>query len=298
VKYQCPHCSTIGTYRNNLRTHLVGNPPGHRLSRADADAIIVAIEAGGTMPITGPAATRAVPVVRRAGPVVRQGHLRSLALLEDTRTARRVLDDYEGAIGHPVYLRPTDGGLTVMSLDPSNPDMVGVGERGDCCISALPGRAEVDASARDYRKKLATVRAHSKENRYVTGLVRKALADGLRLRADLFFLHQQWLLRGSDVIDILAVEAPSGQLVVVEAKRGEAEAKWKRDTKGRLAVEQAQGYVAHVESHAKEFFPFLKRLAVALSLLYRGGEPVLIDPDLPPRWEVWWPDGQTVGSRG
>jgi hypothetical protein len=44
--YKCPRCDEIGTYRNNIRTHLMDNPPGHNLTRDEADRIIADIEGG------------------------------------------------------------------------------------------------------------------------------------------------------------------------------------------------------------------------------------------------------------
>jgi hypothetical protein len=51
------------------------------------------------------------------GAPLRRGHWRALELLEDTRGVLDTLARFEHALGHPVYLRPTDRGLTVISLD-------------------------------------------------------------------------------------------------------------------------------------------------------------------------------------
>jgi hypothetical protein len=297
MKYPCPHCSTVASYAHNLRTHLKGSRPrGHELSLSQADAAIARIESGEVPSTEARPATR---VVRRGGQVLRTGHWASLALLEDTRAARATLVAYERAIGHPVYLRPTDGGLTVMSLDPATPAMVGVGgsDSGACCIGALPPAASsIEAAARDYRAKVAGMVRDSVEERFVVARIRRALEDGLRLSADLLFLHQEWRFPSGDKVDILAVDTTHGQLVVVEAKKSVSAAR-DRDKKGRTASEQAAAYVAQITHHAQECSLFFVRLAAALARVYRNGEGVPFDPHLAPRWEVWWPDGREIGPK-
>ena len=295
----CPHCSTIASRPSNLRKHLTGSRGygGHELSVALADAAIARVENGET---SSTAARPVARVVRRSGPVLRAGHWSALALLEDAPPVHDTLTAYARAIGHAVYLRPTDGGLTVISLDHGAPAMVGVGGSGsgDCCIGALPPAASaVEAAARDYRAKVAGMGRSSVEERFVLSRIRRALADGLRLRDDLLFLHQEWRFPSSDKIDILAIDTASGQLVVVEAKKSEAAATRDRDKKGRTASEQAAEYVAQIALHASECSPFFMRLAAALARVYRNGESVPFDPHLPARWEVWWPDGSTIGPK-
>ena len=48
MPYPCPYCSTVGTYRNNLKRHLMGSVRygGHDLPEAQADASIDEIESG------------------------------------------------------------------------------------------------------------------------------------------------------------------------------------------------------------------------------------------------------------
>ncbi len=307
MKYPCPHCSTVASRAYNLRTHLMGSRPrgGHELSRASAEEIVAHIESGGATsktPLATADATAQAPSreLRRSGPLLRRGHWSSLALLEDARAVRGTLTAYESAIGHPVYLRPTDDGLTVISLDPAAPAMVGVGGsyNGACCIGALPPTASaVEAAARDYRAKIAGMTRRSVEERFVLTRIRRALGDGLRLRDDLLFLHQEWRFPGLDKIDILAIDVEHGHLVVVEAKKSEAAATRDRDKKGRTANEQAAAYAAQIALHAGDCSPFLVRLAAALAGVYRNGEGMPFDPNLPPRWEVWWPDGITVGPK-
>ncbi len=233
-----------------------------------------------------------------SGLLLQTGHWRSLRLLEDAPGVRETLALYERAIGHPVYLRPTNRGLTVMSLDPAPPAMVGVGgsDPGACCINTVPPTpSAVEAVAGDYRAKVAGMTRTSVEENFVTARIRRALADGMKLREDLLFLHQEWRFPSAGKIDLLAIDTTRGQLVVIEAKGSEAKAKGDRDKKGRTASEQAAEYVAQIALHATEYAPFLKRLAAALACVYREGEAVAFDPSSPPRWEVWWPDGCTIG---
>ena len=306
MKYPCPHCSTVASRAHNLRTHVMGSRlrGGHELSRPSAEEIVARIESGaaplnaslGTAVVGAQAPSRAL---HKSGSLLRAGHWASLALLEHTPAVRETLNAYERAIGHPVYLRPTDGGLTVMSLDPGVPAVVGVGGSGHgACIGALPPTASsVEAAARDYRAKVAGMGRRSVEEQFVVARIRRALGNWLRLRDDLLFLHQEWRFPSSDKIDILAIDTASAQLVVVEAKKSEAAATRDRDRKGRTASEQAAEYVAQLELHASECSPFFLRLAAALAGVYRNGESMLFDPRLPPRWEVWWPDGSTTGPK-
>ena len=302
MSFQCPHCSTNTMRAHNLRTHLMGSRPygGHELSRAGADALIEAITAGvpSANPLQTPAPAnppRPAPAVPPPGPLLRDGHWRSLELLEDTRGVREALAAYERATGHPVYLRPTERGLTVMSLDPSLTAMVGVG--GDsCCITSLrPDPSAVEASTREYRTKIAAMTRDSTEERFVIAQIRRALENGMRFRDDLLFLHQEWRFPNSGKIDLLAIDTTHWQLVVIEAKKSEVDATRERDKKGRTASGQATEYAAQIAVHARECAPFFLRLAAALAAVYRSGEPVQFDPELPPRWEVWWPGGITTG---
>jgi hypothetical protein len=239
-------------------------------------------------------AVQAEPRGGNAG-LLRRGHWHSLELLEDTRAVVTTLERYERAIGHPVYLRPTNNGLTVVSLDSSAPAMLGVGG-SYCCIDALPPTEDaVEADARAYRAKLGAIRRESIEERYVIGRVRAALSERLELGSDLLFVHQEWRFPNAGKIDLLAVDRQTGQLVVIEAKESEAAAKRERDAKGRSAAEQAAEYVTHLIAYASECEPYLERLARALAKLYRRDDTELcIDLGMAPRWEVWWPGGRLV----
>src|SRR5688500_68606 len=88
------------------------------------------------------------------GTVLRRGHWRSLELLENTIGVLETLDLYKRETTHPVYLRPTEGGLTAMSIDPEPRSMVGVGG-ASCTIEVVPpAREVVEAAGREFRAKV------------------------------------------------------------------------------------------------------------------------------------------------
>jgi hypothetical protein len=179
-----------------------------------------------------------------------------------------------------------------MSLDLDTLAMVGVGASGGCRIAALPPlQCDVEAAVQAYRVKVAAMKRCSPEERYVIARIRAALSAELELGDGLLFLHQEWRFTTSDKIDVLAVDARSGQLVVVEAKQSEAKAL------APLTFEQATGYVALLTSSWSEYLPYLQRLATALARIYRPHVPApSIDASLRPRWEVWWPGGHRRAS--
>jgi hypothetical protein len=232
--------------------------------------------------------------------LLNRGHWRTLELLENTQPVLDTLCLYEQAIGHPVYLRPTAKGLTVMSLDPSTPAMVGVGGADDCCITAVPpSRDAVATAALAYRAKVAAMARGSVEERYVISRIRAALAQGLELGGGLLFLHQEWRFSNRDKLDVLALDSLTGQLVVIEAKGTRNAALQERDAKGRTASEQATSYAARLMTHATECTPFFQRLALALGRIYRPGrEVVRIDGSALPRCELWWPNGSAPAAGG
>jgi len=223
-------------------------------------------------------------------PMLRDGHWKSLALLEETAAIRTVLALYRDELAHPVYLRPTDKGLTVISLDPATQAMVGVGG-ADCSLRMPASSDSIRAAAALYRTKVAAMKRGSIEERFVLSKTRSALGDALRLRKDLLFLHQELRFANANKIDVLAVDPTSGQLVVIEAK--ESEAAVRRDG----AAAQAEGYCEQLTEHADELFPFLSRLLIALARLYDAPEPVALNRGLRPRWEIWWPRGTQLGPR-
>jgi hypothetical protein len=230
--------------------------------------------------------------------LLNRGHWRSLELLESTQAVLDTLARYEQAIGHPVYLRPTAKGLTVMSLDPSNPAMVGVGGVDDCCIDAVPASHDaVGMAALAYRTKVAGMGRGSVEERYVISRIRAALAQGLELQSGLLFLHQEWRFPNRDKLDVLALDPLDGRLVVIEAKGSKNAALKERDGKGRTASEQATSYAARLMAHSSECTPYFQRLAVAIGRVYAPErEAVRVDGSLAPRCEVWWPGGSAPAS--
>lgn len=223
--------------------------------------------------------------------MLREGHWESLRLLEDTDAVRAALAAYEQTLGQPVYLRPTDKGLTVISLDPSNRAMVGVGG-ANCSVRALPPSADaIRAAVASYRTKVAAMKRESIEERFVLSRIRGALGDGLRLRKDLLFLHQELRFTNANKIDVLAVDPTCGQLVVIEAK--ESDAAVRRDG----AAMQADRYCEQLTEHAEELFPFFARLLGALARIYDASDTITVDRGLRPRWEIWWPRGTQLGPR-
>src|SRR3954467_8069127 len=109
MKYPCPHCSTVPQNRGTLRKHVMGGAAygGHELTSAEADAIVARIESGSSAPNPRLPSPSTPLLIRRAGAAVREKHERSVRLLEETQAVHAVLAEYERAIGHPVYLRPT-----------------------------------------------------------------------------------------------------------------------------------------------------------------------------------------------
>jgi hypothetical protein len=297
MSYLCPYCSTLTTYESGLRRHLSGkrSHDGHEFSAADAAIVVARVAktpAAKSSAAPGDTATRSpLQAVKGIVPAVRRGHWRSVELLENTQGARDTLAMYERATGHPVYLRPTEAGLTVMSLDPLTTAMIGAGGNGDGCIDVLPPTLDfVELAARAHRGGVAAMVRASAEERYVIGRIRAALARRLELDDNLFFLHQEWRLPSSNKIDVLALDRHTGQLVVIEVKKSKGAALRERDRKGRSAAEQAEDYVAQLTEHGAECMPFFQRLASALGRMYRpSGEALRVDMVAPARCEVWWP---------
>lgn len=158
-----------------------------------------------------PATPRAsISTMTAAPPLLNPGHWRSLELLEQTSAVHQTLSRYEHAMGHPVYLRPTARGLTVLSLDPSAPAMIGVGGV-ECCIDRLPPAPAFVASATlAYRAKIEAMTRTSAEERHVIAPIREALAHGLELGGGLLFLHQEWRFPTREKLDVLAVDSRTG----------------------------------------------------------------------------------------
>jgi len=268
---------------------------GHEISDDDANVILANLSKQtpeNDAPVLTPAQPPSPPPATSSAepPLLNRGHWHSLELLEDTPAVLQTLARYEQALGHPVYLRPTAKGLTVMSLDPSTPAMVGVGGADDCCITALPSSQAVASAAVAYRAKVAAMVRNSAEERHVIARIRAALANALELEDGLLFLHQEWRFSNQEKLDVLALDSRSGQLVVIEAKATKSAALQERDAKGRTAAEQAASYAARLLAHSVEYTPFFQRLAVAIGRVYSPArQAVQIDGAALPRCELWWP---------
>jgi hypothetical protein len=277
---------------------------GHEISAEAADVVIANIgmkSPAKAAPLPpSPRLPAPEPTEASRTALLNRGHWRSLALLENTPAVLDTLARYEQDIGHPVYLRPTAKGLTVMSLDPATPAMVGVGASGDCCINVLPPSTDAVASAAlAYRAKVAAMSRDSAEERHVIARLRAALANGLKLDDGLLFLHQEWRFPNQDKLDVLALDARTGCLVVIEAKSTKNAALHERDAKGRTASEQAVSYAARLLTHSVECTPYFQRLAVALGRIYGAVRPTVdIDGAALPRCELWWPNGSAPASSG
>lgn len=303
MRYPCPYCSTMASRAHNLRRHLMGGRSngGHEVSDEAAALIITNISSqrpekeGALRPPALPPALLPTTSIS-AAPLLNRGHWHSLELLENTPAMLETLARYEQAIGHPVYLRPTAKGLTVMSLDPSTPAMVGVGDADDCCLSALPPSPDAVASAAvAYRAKIAAMVRNSAEERHVFARIRAALANALELEEGLLFLHQEWRFANREKLDVLAVDSRSGQLVVIEAKATRNAALQERDAKGRTAAEQAASYAERLLTHSVQCTPFFQRLAIALGRIYDPSrQAVQIDGAVLPSCELWWPGSSEV----
>jgi hypothetical protein len=243
----------------------------------------------------GPAA-----VARVDGPVgaVTAGHERALDLLADKSSVEQTLAMYRARMGDvALYLRPTDAGLTVLSLDSQRcSSMISVGAaNGGGLLKALPpSPAEVERAVADYEHKRDTLQRASAEERFVLGLMAGALRDRLRLAGtEWLFLHQEWRLTlpvGPGKVDLLAVDPRTGRVVVIECKKSAVAAEAK-DRHGLDAAQQADAYAAVIWEHRRELYPFFERLLGAIAAVYAPGlGAVSLDPTGAPTTAVWWPD--------
>jgi len=205
---------------------------------------------------------------------------------------------YRTHVGCPVYLRPTDSGFTVLSLDHRRcSSMIGVGGRGtrQHVLTRLPpGEAQVLRAWQGYQQKLASLRRGSEEERFALRIVARALEDGLRLPGgDLFFLHQEWRLPQGGRLDLLAVRPSAQRLVVIELKGSQNEARRHDHAKGGDAWDQARGYAAEIHRHRGELYPFFQRLARVMGRHHNAPRlmrEVVLAPEQPPEVCVLWPD--------
>ena len=241
--------------------------------------------------------------VRPAQPAraVREGHIHAVEMIEDLAAFTETVNLYERHLGAGnVYFRPTEKGLTVMSLDHEQcVSMIGVSGRdtGDEYLASIPPSAEQVAIAfAGYCKKRDSLQRRSEEERFSLRCIQHALANRLRLPdSDWYFIHQEWRFPSGMAVgklDLLAVDPMQSQLVVIELKDSEAKA-LARDGRGRTAEEQAEAYADLLVEHRAELYPFFERLARAMAVAYGGPDSMKeleLDLELRPTTAVWWPD--------
>jgi hypothetical protein len=308
VSYACPWCDTVASYAHHFRTHLrgQGRSGGHELTESEADTVVAAIDAGTDIDVLPRAAGRArrpldlAPGEPELRAPLTAGHRRNLELLCDTDAVRQTLAMYRRFLfGVEVYLRPTDAGLNVISLDAEGcASMIGVGARNtrEHVLNVLPPTETfVRLAAAGYSAKRDSLMRRSAEERYVLGCILHAVTNQLRLPGSTwYFLHQEWRLpttASSGKIDLLAVDLERRQLVVIECKHSPAAAA-ARDRAGRTAEQQARSYADVVYEHRSDLYPFFERLGAALAAVY-DAPPALralrLDPQHRPMTAVWWP---------
>jgi hypothetical protein len=248
---------------------------------------------GGEEPPARPAAPSTTPALR-------EGHYRALEQIEDPTAYDVTRNLYEEHIGgHGVYLRPTDAGFTVVSLDFERcGSMVEVGEEGtqQHSLRRLPPDArQVARACEGYEAKVATLERICEKERFSLAIVARALADDLSLpRAGTYFVHQDWRLPEGDTLDLLGVEPASGRLLAIVLEGSRAEARAEDPSKGGDARAQAKLYADLLYRDRRELYPFFERLARALARHHRGPEALRslrLDPARRPRCAVWWPEG-------
>jgi hypothetical protein len=199
-------------------------------------------------------------------PAVRAGHVRALEMIENLSAFKETIALYEAHLGNGnVYFRPTEKGLTVMSLDHEGcASMIGVSGRntGDEYLDGIPPSAQQVAIAyAGYCSKRDSLQRRSEEERFALRCIRHALGNGLRLpNTDWYFIHQEWRFpSGLDVgkLDLLAVDAANRRLVVIELKDSEGKS-LTRDRRGRTAAEQAATYADLFVERRTELYPFFR----------------------------------------
>jgi hypothetical protein len=231
---------------------------------------------------------------------IRVGHERTVLLLEDVASYRQTLHLYREVLGHGVYLRPTDAGLTVISLDhETDASMVGVGmdQRQHCLQQLPPTAAAVRAAYAGYLKKLIRMKRSSKEERFALELLSNALEGDLSLPiTGVYLVHQEWRFPEGGRLDILGVDPVRSQLVVIELKSSGQAAQKPEAKKVGNALAQAEDYADRLFRLRQVFYPFFQRLARAMARAH-GAPPAMVgvelDPQLRPRAEVLWPGEQT-----
>lgn len=311
TKYQCPYCEKQPTGDHRFMTHLKSGG-GHNLSIEFAHSVVDALDQGRQPPaLEGlggqiPAAVpRPIPSASTASrSAVRGGHREALRLLQDTKSVQVALRLYRDAIGAPVYLRVTDRGLTVISLDHAQcKSMIGVGPRHPKMeyLTRLPPSPEyVQQAAHGYILKRDTLARESNEEQFALECICHAFEHSLQLpNSTLYFVHQEWRMpteSGGDKLDLLAVDIKANELVVVELKSSLAKTH-QRNKHGRDASEQAQHYASIIHANRLEFYPFFQELAQATAEVWGGPtemKTLELSPDHVPRCEVWTPDQRSL----
>jgi len=233
-------------------------------------------------------------------PALREGHYRALEQVEDPvayDTTRQLYAERIG--GHGVYLRPTDSGFTVVSLDFERcGTIVAVGAEGtqQHSLRRLPPDARrVARACEGYEAKLAASTRVSAVDRFSLAIVARALAEDLSLpRAGTYFVCQGWRFPEGGTVDLVGVEPASGRLLVVVLKGSRAESRKEDQDKGGDARAQATLYADRLYRDRRELYPFFERLARAMAQ-HHGGPRSLrnlrLDPGRKPRCAVWWPEG-------
>ena len=225
-------------------------------------------------------------------PAVRPGHWRSLRMLKDHQAHRSTIDAYAREMqGIPVYLRPTDDGLTVLSLDYTRcTSMIGVGTRrteehklrGDL----PPSEDKIRQAVEGYQDKVNSLKRVSREEQFALRIMRQAYDRGLAMgTSGLYFVAQEWKLPSGVRLDILAVRPEQGRLVVVELKSDERAARESADEQGR-------GYAQEIHAYRRELYPFFQRLARAMAKVHgaeAGMDEVVLDEGVEPEVVVAWP---------
>ena len=231
--------------------------------------------------------------------VIRDGHLRALKQIENTEAYKNTRDLYREALGGVgVFLRPTDDGFTVLSLDAHDcPSMIGVGARHtkQHKLRAIPPDLEtIRRAVEGYEAKRGSMKRASVEERYALHLVAAALAGGLSLGPTYFITHE-WRLPSCGTVDLLCADPSNHRLVVIELKRSEAEARLAAGKKVGNAWDQARNYADKVYQHRQLLYPFFERLGRALA--HNHGAPeemrnLSLDLGKEPGALVSWPGGR------
>ena len=233
------------------------------------------------------------------GRAVRPGHRQSLRMLEDHQAHRSTIDAYAREMqGIPVYLRPTDDGLTVLSLDYTLcTSMIGVGTdgtkehklRGDL----PPSQAEIRQAVAGYWDKANSLQRASAKEQFALTIVRQAYDRGLAMgTSGLYFVAHGWRLPSGVRLGILAVRPKQGRLVVVELKSDERAARESADEHGR-------GYAQEIYAYRQELYPFFQRLARAMAWVHGAGagmDGVELDEGVEPEVVAAWPGKQEFES--